>query len=151
MTCITDFFLSRDNSSNTSNGLLFMRICVGIIMAASHGWSKLANFGDMSASFADPIGLGSNLSLFLAVFAEFFCSIALIFGIATRAVVIPLIVTMLVAVFVVHGNDPWMKQEFGVLYLIPYITLLIAGSGRYSLDYILFRKNNNGVIQTSTS
>jgi putative oxidoreductase len=151
MKSLIEFVLSKNNTRSTDIGLLFLRLSIGTIMAVSHGWGKLINFGDMSASFADPIGLGSNLSLFFAVFAELFCSIALIFGIATRAVVIPLIVTMLVAVFVVHGNDPWMKQEFGVLYLIPYITLLIAGSGRYSLDYILFRKNNNGVIQTSTS
>jgi putative oxidoreductase len=144
MTRIIDFILSKNNTSSTSYGLLFMRISVGLIMALSHGWGKLVNYSGMAGSFADPIGLGGSVSLALAIFAEFFCSIALVIGLTTRAIVIPLIITMLVAVFIIHGNDPWMKQEFGILYLMSYITIFIAGPGRYSLDHFLFNKNTKG-------
>lgn len=54
--------------------------------------------------------------------------------------VIPLIVTMLVAVFFVHGADPFAQREPALLYLLPYVMLLLTGSGRYSLDYLLLQK-----------
>lgn len=138
-----NYLLSRgdtDNNAYTSFGLLFLRISVGLMMALSHGWGKLANFGEMAGKFADPIGLGSGLSLTLTVFAEFFCSLAVVIGLATRAAVIPLIITMLVIVFIVNADGPWGKQEFGLMFLIPYVTVLLTGPGKYSLDHILFGK-----------
>jgi putative oxidoreductase len=135
---LIEFVFSRNNTQSTDIGLLFLRLSIGTIMAVSHGWGKLANYSTMASSFADPIGLGITTSLLLTIFAELFCSIALILGLATRAAVVPLIITMIVAVIVVHGNDPWMKQEFGMIYLISYCTLLLTGPGRYSIDSILF-------------
>lgn len=122
---------------NTDLGLLLLRVSVGFLMLYSHGWGKLTNYGGLLEGFPDPIGLGVPVSVFLTVFAEFFCSLGLIFGLLTRLAVIPLAVTMLVALFVVHADDPWGKKEFVLLYLIPFITLLFTGAGRYSLDSIL--------------
>ena len=45
----------------------------------------------------------------------------LIIGLFTRQAVIPLIITMLVAIFVIHGDDPFKDKEMAILYLIPYI------------------------------
>ena len=140
---IVDFLLSRNSTvkeANISIGLLVLRVGIGLMMALGHGWGKLSNFGAMSTKFADPIGLGVGLSLTLAVFAEFFCSLAVVLGLATRAAVIPLMITMAVAVFVVHGDDPWGKQELGMMYLVPFITLLLTGPGKYSLDWKLFAR-----------
>ena len=127
-------------NSPTSIGLLILRLGVGLMMALGHGWGKLSNFGDMSSKFADPIGVGSEFSLGLTVFAEFFCSLAIVLGFITRGAVIPLIITMLVAVFIIHSDDPWGKKEFGLLYLVPYLTLLFTGPGRYSLDRLLLSR-----------
>lgn len=103
-------------------------------MAYSHGWGKFQKVLSGDLSFGDPIGLGEELSLILTVFAEFLCGVLVALGLLTRAALVPLIVTMLVAVFVVHAEDPFGKQEFGLLYLVPYITLFLAGPGKYSLD-----------------
>lgn len=70
------------------------------------------------------------------MFAEFFCSLALALGLATRAALIPLIITMATAVLMIHGGDPFAKQEHALLYLVPYVAILIAGPGRYSVDRI---------------
>lgn len=121
-------------------GLLFLRVSIGLIMMLSHGWPKLMNFGVIATKFPDPIGIGGSASLALAVFAEFFCSAALILGLLTRWVSIPLLITMLVALFLVHGSDPWKKQEFVVLYIIPYISLICLGGGDYSVDRIFLKK-----------
>ena len=139
---LTDPFGMSTNSSATDLGIALLRIGLGFFMIYGHGWGKLMKlFGDEPIKFMDFMGLGETTSLALVVFAEFLCSFFLIFGLATRWVLVPLIVTMVVAVFIAHGDDQFGKKEKGLLYLIPYITLFLSGAGRYSLD-ALFGKNN---------
>jgi putative oxidoreductase len=87
-------------------------------------------------------GMSHFLSLSLAVFAEVICSLFILLGFATRLAVIPLIITMLVVVFYIHADDPFGKQEMGLHYLLTYIMLLIMGSGKYSIDNLLYKKSN---------
>ena len=119
--------------------LFVLRVSVGAFMLFGHGWGKLMSFAERAGSFPDPLGVGSAASLSLAVFAEAFCAAALILGFATRWAAIPLIVTMVVAAFVIHADDPWGKQEFALLYLIPFVALLIGGSGRVAVDNLIRR------------
>ncbi len=121
-------------------GLLALRIGIASLMLFGHGFEKLVGFSDIAVNFPDPLGFGSVTSLGLTVFAEFFCSVAILFGFFTRYATVPLIITMLVAIFVIHGDNPWDKKEMAILYLVPYLSLLFAGSGRYSVDYKLFKK-----------
>ena len=118
----------------TDYGLLILRAGVGLLMLLGHGWPKLSNFTTMLDQFPDPIGLGAGLSLTLATFAEFLCSLLIIFGLFTRLASIPLLINMLVALFFVHMGDDYIMQERVMLYLLPYLTLLVAGAGRFSLD-----------------
>lgn len=115
-------------------GLLFLRLAVGFTMLIAHGWPKLANFGAVSAKFPSVLGLSSQISLSLAVFSEVFCSVFLILGLLTRWISIPLMVTMLVAVLVIHGNDPFKTKELALMYLFTYTTLFFTGGGDYSID-----------------
>ena len=104
----------------------------------THGFPKLMNFFQSEdLKFADPIGLGEPVTFWLAVFAEFACSVFIIFGFLTRFAAIPLITTMLVAAFIVHVDDPFGKQELPLLFLFSFILILITGPGKYSLDYFL--------------
>ena len=62
--------------------LLFLRITIGVFML-THGTGKLITLLEGSPiQFPDPIGLGAATSLALTVFAEFICSLLLIFGVA---------------------------------------------------------------------
>ena len=121
-------------------GLLLMRVLIGSFMLFAHGWGKLANFGVYSQKFPALFGLPSSVNLGLAVFSEVFCSIALILGIKTKWASVPLLITMLVAAFIVHAGDPWGKKEFALLYAIPYLTLFFTGPGGFSLDAYLQSK-----------
>ena len=125
--------------TKTSIGLLLLRILPAGLMLAAHGWSKLKSFGELSQKFPDPIGLGSPVSLSLAVFAEVFCAIALMLGLFTRAAAIPLVITMLVAAFVIHGDDPFQKKEFALIYAVPFLVLIFTGAGKFSIDSKLSR------------
>ena len=131
-------------SRSTDVALLILRLTFGGLMIYGHGWGKLTRLmGAEEISFADPFGLGPVASLVLAVFAEVLCAFLLMLGLFTRWVTIPLIITMLAAVFYAHAGDPFKGFEKALLYLITYFSLLIAGGGYYSLDGFLQRKKSN--------
>ncbi len=44
---------------------------------------------------------------------------------------------MLVAAFIIHGDDPFKKQEFALLYAVPCVALMLTGPGRLSLDALV--------------
>ena len=115
--------------------ILILRLSIAALML-THGLpklSKLLSGGEIQ--FADPIGLGSTLSLVLVVFSEVLCSAFIAIGYKTRLATLPLIFTMLVAAFIIHINDGIYKQEKAILYILVYLSFLITGSGRFSIDY----------------
>ena len=128
------------HSKHIDIALLLLRLVLGIFML-THGYGKLEKlFGDEPIKFADPIGIGVTASLALAVFAEFFCSLLLIAGLGTRLAVIPLIVTMFVAVFIAQAGNDFGKRELPLLYLVLYVIILITGAGSYSIDKCIYKK-----------
>lgn len=119
-------------STQNDLGLLFLRLTAGGFMM-THGFPKLQNWSAMSGSFPDPLGIGSTLSLAGTVGAEFFCALLVTLGIATRLASAPLLFTMLVAAFIVHGADPMQKKELALIYAGMYLALIFLGAGKYSL------------------
>ena len=113
----------------------------------THGWQKLSNFAEMAETFPDPLAMGSQLSLILAIGAELGCSILLILGAATRLAVLPLAFTMFVALFFVHGGDQWKKQELAACYLAVYISILFLGPGKFSIDHLVLSRRSRQAIE----
>lgn len=139
-TLLRKLFDTGNYPDSISISLLFLRVTIGILML-THGFGKfLMLTGDSPIEFADPIGLGVTASLALAVFAEFFCSILLIFGVAARFSAIPLLITMLVAALIVHAPDPFIRKELPLLYAAVYAVFVFVGAGKYSIDYWIFRR-----------
>ena len=87
--------LVASDRKHLDGALLFLRLFIGGMML-SHGWTKLATFSVLSATFPDPLGVGSTLSLLLILFAEVGCSCLLIFGLMTRLATLPLMFGMLI-------------------------------------------------------
>lgn len=128
------------NLPSIDAGLLTLRIGVSILML-THGVPKLITlFGSEEIVFADPFGLGQATTLMLAVFAEFLCSLLVLFGLGTRLAVIPLMATMLTAIFIVHASDAFQRKELPIFYLLVYTVLLITGAGKYALDYYWLKR-----------
>ena len=123
--------------------VLILRVAIAALMI-THGLPKLNKLlAGGEIEFGDPIYLGAALSLFLVVFAEFFCSIFIGLGLGTRLASIPLVITMSVAAFIVHASDPIGGKEKALLYLLIYLTLLVVGSGKFSIDYLLTNRKSN--------
>jgi putative oxidoreductase len=123
-------------------GLLLLRITVGCFML-THGLGKLTMLmGKDPIQFADPFGFGMTASLALTVFAEVVCSFLIIIGLLTRLAAIPLLITMMVAFFYVHGADEFGVKELSGIYMVLYLFLIITGSGRYSIDHLIAKRRN---------
>jgi putative oxidoreductase len=135
-------FNTNYNHQSLDFGLLILRIGFAAIMI-THGWGKLNMvLSGAEIQFADPIGIGMVPSFYLTIFAEFFCSVLVILGLFTRLALIPLMITMAVACFVVHAADPFSKQEPSLMLLIAFLFLMFSGPGRYSIDHIIARRTN---------
>ena len=118
----------------TDVAAFILRVGMGALMIP-HGIAKIDRFNGLTdVEFADPVGVGTLVTLVLALFAELLCATLLIVGFKTRLASVPLIATMAIAAFVVHGSDAWAKKELAVVYLVGYLAVFALGSGKYSLD-----------------
>lgn len=124
-------FSARTISNDT--GLLILRLLSGGAML-THGFPLFQKMLQGNFEFGDPIGLGSELSMILAVLAQFVCSILIILGALTRFALVPLLLTMGVAFFIIHKEDGFGDKELALCYLGMYAALLFTGPGNYSID-----------------
>lgn len=119
--------------------LFFARFGFGA-MFITHGIQKLVNYKAMLHSFPSIMGMGSTVSLALAIFAEFFCTIAFILGFLYRLSMLPMIFTMIMAVFVVHADDPFSSKELAMLYLFIFVLMYCLGPGSFAADYFFAKR-----------
>jgi putative oxidoreductase len=90
---------------------LLLRLYLAPVMIQA-GWNKLVGFDNTVAWFGNPDwGLGLPFPALLAALAagtEFLGGIALIVGLGTRLVAIPLMFTMVIAMTAVHWDNGWL-------------------------------------------
>lgn len=134
-----DYLLSRDSfgGNRSSFVVLFFRFFCGLMMIP-YGYGKIVNYEKYAADFfGDPIGLGDIPSLWLTIFAQVACPIALLLGFQVRLSAFILWFNMLVAVKY-HFFDPFSVKALPLLFLGLYSIQVLLGAGRYSLDYLLY-------------
>lgn len=135
-------FTTKTNAEVAHIWLLILRVALAAFML-THGLPKLEMLlSGNGAQFADPIGLGGTFSLILALMGEVGGSVLVMLGLGTRIAALPTIVTMSVAAFIVHASDAFATREMALLYLLGFLTILIMGPGRYSLDQLISKKLN---------
>jgi putative oxidoreductase len=112
-----------------------MRLAFGVTMAIAHGLPK---FGKLEGFAANLSSRGYPWPEFLAPLAawtELVGGLLLALGLLTRPSALGLVVTMAIAAFVHHASDPFAKQELALAYGVTFLTLLVTGPGRLSLDH----------------
>ena len=129
------------NEFLTNLGLLIFRVSINLFMLLGHGLGKFEKIlsGD-DIKFLDPFGIGATASLYLATFAEFIASGMIILGLFNRLSTTSLIITMGVAAFIAHADDPFARKEKALMYLASYILLFLTGPGKYSLQNLITKK-----------
>ena len=138
-------FLFKDCKTANDVGLLIFRLTLGLVLLYGHGAGKLSTiFSGQEIQFMDPIGIGANLSFYMAAFAEGICAILLILGLFSRFASLVLTVNFIV-IFIFHAfilKDGFEVLELRFLYLLPFIALTFTGAGKYSFDNIFFKNKN---------
>lgn len=126
------------NYSNTAFNIAMLILRAGsAVLVMPHGYNKLVHFSEYTPKFINFLGLGSNISLSLVIFAEFFCAMFIIIGLFTRLAAIPLIISMSVALFKAHNGEIFGDGEHAALYACCFITILLCGPGKISVDGML--------------
>ena len=122
-------------------GLVVLRIVVGITLLM-HGWQKLFEMGIPGvAGFFGQVGLPAPaLAATVVSFLELGGGAALIVGLFTRWLAIPLALDMLVATLLVHlpnGFFAPMGIELTLTLLGGLVALALAGPGAFAVDRLL--------------
>lgn len=125
---------STSYSQGTFNlAMLILRVGMGVLLI-HHGYDKLIHFSQYKTQFINFLGLGSTISLSLSIFAEFFCSLLVIFGFCTKLAAIPVVINMIVAVWKAHNLDVLGEGEHAALFAVGFLAIALLGAGRYSVD-----------------
>ena len=124
----------RTAPASVDVGLAWLRIATSALLFTTNGWPKIVHYASELDRIDDPLGLGRTATLWLALFAEVLCPLAMAAGLATRLATVPIVVLLVVTMLGVHGDWTLEQGQFGWLYLIVYVTLIATGPGRLALD-----------------
>ena len=127
---------------NPNVAALLLRLIVGGLFVR-YGYMKFSSYDAILPMFQDVIGIGAKLSFNLVIFAELFCGFFVLIGLLTRFTIVPIFITMAVAFFVAHKNDPFDMKALVLVYLLLSVVIFVLGSGKCSVDWFLFKKKPN--------
>ena len=122
------------NSTVSHLALLFLRLYAGLAMAFAHGSGKIPPKEPFVSSL-ETMGFPMPQAFaWLAGLAEFVGGLLVAMGLLSRPSSLSLMVTMLVAAFLAHANDPFQKKEMALLYFFVYLLIFLMGPGKFSID-----------------
>ena len=147
--------IATDNDTATT----ILRLALGVIFFAHGAQKMLGWFGGYG--FTGTMGFFTGMLhipaifAFLAIAAEFFGGLGLIFGLLTRVASFGVFCNMIVAVAMVHGQFGfWMNwtgaqkgegYEYHLLLLAASAVLMIRGAGAASVDRLLSSSASNRI------
>ncbi|MFT5387494.1 MAG: putative oxidoreductase [Candidatus Omnitrophota bacterium] len=124
--------------------ILFLRVLMGCGIAY-HGYgkvfgTKIDRFTEGVASMGFPL---PGLIQWIASLSEFVGGICIVLGLFTRPSALLMFVTMALAAFIKHGDDPFKRKELALAYWRISGALMGLGATRFSLDYWIQKKPIN--------
>jgi len=135
---------SHVSDSFQSLSLLIARLIVayGFYEPAMLKWSDINAVAQWFGSMGIPL---PTLNAYMAATTEIVGVLLLVLGFATRAISIPLIVVMIVAIVTVHLPNGFSAGDNGyeipLYYMIFLLIFLTHGAGKFSMDYFIFDKD----------
>jgi len=147
--------IATDNDIATT----ILRLVLGVVFFAHGAQKMLGWFGGYG--FSGTMGFFTGMMhipapfAFLAIAAEFFGGLGLIFGLLTRVAAFGIFCNMIVAVALVHGQFGFFMNwtgaqkgegyEYHLLVLTTTAFLMIRGAGTASVDRLLSAPENNSI------
>jgi putative oxidoreductase len=153
--------MATDNDLGTT----ILRLVLGVIFFAHGSQKMLGWFGGYG--FTGTMGFFTGtmhipaVFAFLAIAAEFFGGIGLIFGLFTRVAALGVLCNMIVAIAMVHSRFGfWMNWtgtqkgegfEYHLLLIAASVLLMIRGAGAASVDHLLSSPAKNRINSQTRS
>ena len=120
---------------NPDLAILLLRVWTGFSLFAKHGIEKFTNFSQMQQHFPDPLHIGVTPSLIFSLLSDGICSLLIIVGFASRLAAFIILLNLLVVFNTMHQFSFGKEHaELVYVYLGIFISIFLAGPGRYSLD-----------------
>ncbi len=119
--------------------LLLFRVIISFALM-THGYGKLIRLIEGDIWGRTHFIFNEEVSMALVVFGEFFAPLFVAIGLGTRIFAIPIIYTFCVIVFDVHWGDSFGKMEKGLMFLVSYVLIFLAGPGKISVDNLINKK-----------
>jgi putative oxidoreductase len=152
-------------ATNNDIATAILRLVLGVIFFAHGAQKMLGWFGGYG--FTGTMGFFTGVMhipapfAFLAIAAEFFGGLGLIFGVLTRIAAFGIFSNMVVAVAMVHhqfgffmnwtGAQKGEGYEYHLLILAATVFLMIRGAGAVSVDRLLSSPANNKIKSQALS
>ncbi len=129
---------------NLGAGLAILRVVTGLVFAM-HGYQKFFSMGipGVTGFFG---GMGVPIPHLFAILIstlELAGGIALVLGLFTQLVAIPLAIDMMTAIVLFHAKNGFFVPkgiEFVLMLMTACIALALAGPGAFSIDHTLRQK-----------
>lgn len=139
-------FITKTTEGLKDIPLLLLRLILayGFYKPAMMKWNDINAIGDWFKSMDYPF---PYFNAYMAGITEVAGFVLLLLGFGTRLISIPLMITMVVAIFTVHLSNGFTAGangfEIPLYYLLMLFTLMVYGSGRISVDYLIKTIRNN--------
>lgn len=141
---LAEVSLSADWYDGASIGLLFLRLVIGISLAA-HGWNKFFGGGRIpgTAAWFDSMGMkpDGRIHAVMAASTELGCGVLLALGFLTPLAAAGFVGLMIVAGWTVHRQNGFFivksGWEFNMIMAAVPVGIAMIGPGRQSLDWAL--------------
>ena len=136
---------SRLSEYAKSLGLLLARLAVayGFYEPAMMKWKDISSVAEWFGSMGIPF---PTLNAYMAASTEVLGVVLLTLGLLTRAISIPLIVVMIVAIVTVHLPHGFSAGDNGfeipLYYMLFLLIFFSQGAGKFSLDRVIFGEKN---------
>lgn len=145
------------NRDYTSWGPVFLRLAIGFGFMA-HGWAKISRGGSGFENLLTQAGMPfPHINALIAPYVELFGGLAVLLGAFVVIAAVPLIATMLAAMFFVQIHYGFSSvntigltslgpqfgppgYEINLLYIGGLLSLMFSGAGRWSVDAGRWRK-----------
>lgn len=124
-------------------GLLLLRVFAGLALALAHGMGKMPPSGGFVTRVGELGFPAPVVFAWLAGLAEFGGGLLLALGFFTRASALFIAGNFLLITVVAHAGDSFGDREKPALFLAIALLYLLAGPGRYSLDYRFFERRRS--------
>lgn len=128
--------------------LLFRLILAyGFLEPATKKWSDIGAIAQWFGSMGIPF---PTMNAYLAASTEIAAVILLPLGLGTRIISIPLMITMLVAIFSVHITHGFSAGSNGfeipLYYLLMIFALFVNGAGKISIDHLIHKSRQTTTL-----